>query len=363
MNFKVLDIKKTGDKAEWVEIWNRWPNKEVHAHPAYVELYLDDKSSGYCAALESDKGSVIYPFIGRDISKEPYGSVGSAPLKDIITPYGYGGAFCWDYTDKPALSELFWTNFSIWAATANVVSEVVKFSLFPDSLLPYPGARQTVMNNIIVDLSPAEDALWMGFEHKVRKNVKKAAREGVTVVLDDSGRQLEGFIRIYHGTLDRRSAKDSYYFDEMFFPKLNLSLAGQYMYFHAMHGGEIISTELVLISADSVYSFLGGTRGDKFSLSPNDLLKYEIIKWAKGRGKKHFVLGGGSQPEDGVYRYKRSFAPGGIKEFQVGTRVLDKELYGRLIDNRRVLEKHNNVDWNPVEGFVPEYRTSRDSKV
>jgi hypothetical protein len=355
--FQVLNIRDARELFRWKELWAAWPCREVYAHPGYMGLYLDDRSDGYCAVLESDEGNVLYPFICRDLSKETYGDIGVRPIGDIVTPYGYGGQFIWDHTDPAALAGSFRAFFDPWAAERNIVSEVVKFSLFEKGLLPYQGEREERLKNIVVDLSPGEEALFMSFEHKVRKNVKKAVRQGVTVAADAAGAQLESFLRIYHGTLERRSAKGLYYFDAAFFAGLQRELPGQYMYFHALHEGQVISTELVLVSAESVYSFLGGTASDKFSLAPNDLLKFEIIKWARSKGKKYFVLGGGVSPDDGIYHYKRSFAPGGAVPFYVGTRVLRRDLYEKLVENRKRLERTEQGGWTPVPGFVPEYRT------
>jgi hypothetical protein len=56
--------------------------------------------------------------------------------------------------------------------------------------------------------------------------------------------------------------------------------------------------------------------------------------WAKRAGKRRFVLGGGHEPDDGIFRYKRSFAPGGLVPFEVGMRVLDPERYAELSGGR-----------------------------
>lgn len=107
-----------------------------------------------------------------------------------------------------------------------------------------------------------------------------------------------------------------------------------FIYFHAVSDKKIISSELVLISADRVYSFLGGTDRNSFELRPNDLLKYEILLWAKRQGKSNFVLGGGYQPDDGIYNYKLAFAPKGSVPFFIGRRVLANDIYDRLVKNK-----------------------------
>ena len=67
-----------------------------------------------------------------------------------------------------------------------------------------------------------------------------------------------------------------------------------------------------------------------FDVRPNDLLKWQLILWLRNEGKRRFVLGGGYSADDGIFRYKRSFAPHGLVPFFVGRRVLQQELYNRL---------------------------------
>jgi hypothetical protein len=65
-------------------------------------------------------------------------------------------------------------------------------------------------------------------------------------------------------------------------------------------------------------------------MAPNDLLKHEIIEWADGQGLVAYVLGGGYQRGDGIFRYKRGFNPDGVVPFH-GLRLIGSpEIYGQL---------------------------------
>ena len=323
---------------EWLAHWSAWPEREVHAHPGYVSLYEDAESRALCAAWRSDEGCVLYPFLLRDLRGEPF----RVDAADVITPYGYGGAFFWG-GDRHAVAARFWEAFGEWAAKQPVVSELVRFALFDDELLPYPGEREQRLVNVVRDLAPSADELWMDCEHKVRKNVKKARRAGVTIELDSTGERLDDFLRLYSQTLERREAPERYRFPREFFERL----PEQRVYVHALHGRDVVSSELVLLSEHSAYSFLGGTESDAFDFRPNDLLKWELILWAKQAGKRRFVLGGGYEADDGIFRYKRSFAPHGLVPFFVGRRVLQPALYAELS------ERSGGAG---LPGFFPRYR-------
>ena len=328
----------TADSAEWLAHWTAWPEHEVYAHPGYVALYEDEHTRALCAAWRSDDGCVLYPFLLRDLRSEPFGVAAA----DLITPYGYGGPFFWG-DDRDTVAARFWASFDEWAAQQPVVSELVRFALFDKELLPYPGEREQRLVNVVRELTPSADELWMDCEHKVRKNVKRARRAGVKIEFDPTGERLDDFLRLYAHTLERRDAPERYRFPREFFERL----PDQRVYVHALHGDDVVSSELVLLSEHNAYSFLGGTESEAFELRPNDLLKWELILWAKEAGKRRFVLGGGYGSDDGIFRYKRSFAPHGLVPFFVGRRVLEPELYRALTERLGVAGER---------AFFPAYR-------
>lgn len=335
----IWDARVRADRDAWIALYDAWPDREVFAHPAYVALFATPTERPLAAFARFGDGWVLYPFILRPLED------GEA---DLTTPYGYGGPFRHGNADAPA----FWAAFDAWAASQRVVSEFVRLSLFPEQRLAYPGQTEVKLQNVVCSLLPDEDALWSGFDHKVRKNVNKAKRSGVTIEIDTGPERLDEFLRIYETTMDRREARKSYYFSRAFFETIASALQGGYAFLHALVGGRIVSTELALVSAHNVYSFLGGTEEAAFDLRPNDLLKYELIRWAKREGRSRFVLGGGYAPDDGIFKYKRAFAPNGLYPFEVGTRVLDRAAYDELVERRRAAD----AAWSPLPGFFPAYR-------
>lgn len=355
--FRIFDPASAGDLREWLEMWNEWPGREVFAHPEYVRLYSGEHSRSLCAAWKSDTVRVLHPFILRDLAGEPFFTGPDGALFDATSAYGYAGPYAWGAGDRDNISGAFWTEFRAWALDHQVVSEFVRLSLFPGAMLRYAGETWPASAQIVRSLDFEEPALWMDFDHKVRKNVGKAIRCGVRIEIDEGGARLAEFLRIYQHTMDRRRALDGYYFPRGFFEQMRKLLPGQFAYFHALLGGTVVSTELVLISAQSVYSFLGGTLEEAFDCRPNDLLKFEIMKWARQRGKSHFVLGGGYRGEDGIFRYKRAFAPGGEATYRLGGQIFSGDLYAALVGARQRYALERGEEWRPRQGFFPAYRS------
>ena len=181
----------------------------------------------------------------------------------------------------------------------------------------------------------------------VRKNVKRAEKYQLSFVLAHTKDRIDDFLKIYYGTMDRRNAEKKYYFDKKFFQAIDLKMKDNNRVFFVSYEGKPVSTELVLISEENIYSYLGGTNPDYFEMRPNDFLKAKIIEWGHENGYKNYILGGGYGKEDGIYRYKKSFAPDGIKEFKIGSRVLNEEKYREICIQKGVEVK---------DDFIPAYR-------
>lgn len=351
--FKVWFFSNETEREAWRQAWSKSSLREPFAHPSYVNLFARPGDQACCASLSSENGIVLFPLIVRPLELEPWGKGYTA--SDITSPYGYGGPYA--EGNREALADEFWPSFENWARSRNVVTLFTRLSLFPQQLLPFPTPPVEKSQNIIRTLELDEEAMWSDYHHKVRKNVNRAIREGVSILIDTDGQRLEEFIDIYHGTMARRQANQGYFFDRAFFETIVSEMTENFVFFHAIHRERIVSTELVLFSAHHVYSYLGGTHEDAFHLRPNDLLKHEIIRWGRASGKSSFVLGGGYQPGDGIYQYKKAFTPSGDTPFHVGQMIFDSKLQDDLVDKRKRFEKEvNQADWIPSDAFFPVYR-------
>jgi hypothetical protein len=345
-DFSVLDADLPHERERWVAIWNQWPIREVSAHPGYLELFRGAGERVLAAVLRNEVGGcVLYPFLLRPVPRD----LGYPGLSDITSAYGYGGPAYWGTDSPEETAAQFWPLFDDWAASHDVVCEFIRFGLFEAPHIGYPGQVVERQPNVIVPLDADDDVLWSRFDHKVRKNVKRARSSGVGVVVDTKGERIADFLQVYQSTMDRRDAAERYYFRRQFFDRIHAELGGRFAYFHAYREGRVISTELVLLSQDAGYSYLGGTEADSFPFRPNDLLKFEIMRWMRDQGKRAFVLGGGVTAGDGIERYKRAFAPGQSTTFRTGQRVLLGEAYEALTERRRGMS-------DVPEDFFPEYR-------
>lgn len=348
-----LDPGEPRDRAAWLDLWDRWPDREVMAHPDYVRLFARAPDRVVAAVLRTDEGGILYPFIVRPLAAEPWGeSAGRAC--DLTTAYGYGGPFAWNVTDEE--TRVFWAGFDDWVRNQEAISSFDRLSLFPEKLLPFNGEVESKGPNIVRRLDLSESDLWADYAPKVRQNVNHARGLGLQVEPDPSGRRLDEFMEVYTATMIRRNACSVYFHPRSFFESILRDLAGHFSFFHLTWKGRAISSELVLLSGNTSYSFLGGSLPEAFDLRGNDLFKHEIITGCRSAGMKVFVLGGGYRGEDGIFAFKKRFAPGGAVDFGVGQRTFDAALCARMAEERRAWESRRGNEWIPDPQYFPVYR-------
>ena len=266
---------------------------------------------------------------------------------DLISPYGYGGYVFCDCDPRRVAAE----HREVCRAEKNFVSEVIKFhplSRFVDS---YEGKVSSPFHNVIRSTDGSMDDIWMDFKQKVRKNVKKAISYDLQVFHEATAEHLDDFINIYYKTMERNNADKAFFFDRSFFDLLS-SDEKNIEFFYVVKGNRVISAELVLYDNYCAYSYLGGTDDDFFEMRPNDILKYEIIRWANQKGLRSFILGGGHGDDDGIFNYKAALAPKGVVDFYIGTDLFSKEKYDELCQLRKDVDASFSID----DRLFPAYR-------
>jgi hypothetical protein len=339
-----LEVFAANDRLErqkWIGFLSDWPEASFSSYPSYLELFSGPEETRLLLTLSGTHGQMMLPVVLRAIP-------GEADCVDALGPYGYGSA-CW--RGDPGIREQFWNEVRSWAADQHIVSIVARLPVLETAGADWPFARSPVKRNVVRAIVPW-DSMWMDFEHKVRKNYKRAEGAGLSFRITSGMSALAEFLPVYTETMRRNNAPPRFLLSERQLQKLGQELGDRCMVGIASLTKDVVAAELCLVDSATLYSFLGGTRSEFFNLRPNDFLKCEIMKWAAGNGFANFVLGGGLGGEDGIFRYKKSFAPHGDVIFEVGEWIIDPFNYSRIL-KRRAEEEHG---WKPSPDFYPVYR-------
>lgn len=342
----MLTIYTMAEREQWDAAVRSFRNYDVYYLSGYVKAFqLHGDGEPLLFYYEGEGVRGINAVMRRDIAKDPHfaGVLTEGMYFDFATPYGYGG---WLLEGEGDVSPLV-SAYSGWCQENGIVCEFVRFSLFNGGQNWYYGETVPRQSNIVRRLDMPLEDIFGDFEHKVRKNVKRAEASGLRFLADPEGERLEEFLSIYYQTMDRNHAEKGYYFDREFFRQI-CSLKENRAIFHVLLEDTVISTELALLGGGHMYSYLGGTNSAYFQYRPNDFLKWNMIRWGTEHGLQAFVLGGGYGSDDGIYRYKKSFAPHGAAAFYTGQAVFDPAGYSALVSLRTDLPEDS--------GFFPRYR-------
>lgn len=323
---------------------------DPHATPEWADLWTGPGERPACIIMRRQDGGLVamVPIIMRPILL----STGQPRdlLFDAVSPYGRGGPFAAPGADiTQIISSLKGGTFA-----RRLVATYLRG---PWGFLKQSQrmAELVQRGNVVVrDLRIADDRLLAEYKHKVRKNINRARGHGLRVERDLHGSRLDAFVSIYRETMQRVGADPWYQFGDTFFEKAAKMLRdGLLSLFHVLDNDAVVSSELVATAGGSrAYSFLGGTSEAGMHRRANDLLKHEMFRNLRDRSFDEFWLGGGKEPEDGIYRYKLSFAPEGAVPSWGSCLIHDDRAYAALL---------SFVGVDRQGDFFPAYRSTVSS--
>ncbi|MDM8519988.1 peptidoglycan bridge formation glycyltransferase FemA/FemB family protein [Anaerolineales bacterium HSG6] len=210
-------------------------------------------------------------------------------------------------------------------------------------------------STIIVDLNHDEATLLKNMRKKTRQLIRKAGRNGVTIVEGDE-QDLAEFYQVIQTTANLKNIP-SHQYDfyhqvwQTYQPNDAVKL------FFAKHDGQTVATKMVFRFGERSLHLWGGTTRQGRAMQASYLIQWEALKWAKQQGCQQADLWGipdevgrllkksENPPKDkrndlwGIYLFKRGF--GGQVESYVGTyNYVYKPMLYRLADQFR----HFSVD-------------------
>lgn len=201
-NLKILTLQQS---QEWDQIVRSFSDYDVYYLSGYVKAFqLHGDGEPLLFYYEGENLRGINVVMKRDISRDPHfmGRLPENTYFDFATPYGYGG---WLLEGAGNPGPLY-TAYQNWCLEHGAVDEFVRFSLFSNSRETYYGEVIPRTGNIVRRLDLPMDDIRMDFEHKVRKNIRRAEQQGLTVSIDPGGERLEEFLSIYNRTMDSSHA-------------------------------------------------------------------------------------------------------------------------------------------------------------
>ncbi|MDN5697127.1 MAG: peptidoglycan bridge formation glycyltransferase FemA/FemB family protein [Rubrobacter sp.] len=183
-------------------------------------------------------------------------------------------------------------------------------------------------DTIVMDISPSEEDLMLGMTGKsgktTRYNIRSAARKGVTIYQPQDFEWA--FEKLWVWMQDLAENKDGFHLirprEYLHDAARRMWDAGHGRFFAASHEGETLAIAFFFDLGEKLWYMYSGSSEHKQNLSPNHLLQWEAIRWAKERGLTYYDMVSvpppgqrdESHPAYGVYKFKKGFG-GEILEF------------------------------------------------
>ncbi|TKB73886.1 MAG: GNAT family N-acetyltransferase [Nitrospira sp.] len=285
---------------------------------------------------------IVYPFFQRRIASLPFlqSPQDWNDYSDIVSPYGYGGPLAQIAADSEEESGRIWPEFleafHAYCLDHNIVSEFARLHPYLQNHrhLDLSNGLERRSTIVTVDLSQSEEEIWRGFTKENRKKIGRAQANGLRVEEANSPADVQLFSRLYHLNMQRLQARDWYMFPESWLSDLHARFSEHLTLFLVFEGDRVIAGGSMFHMNGLVSNFLSATAEDPGQCSPNNLLFYEIIRWAKRRGYRWYNMGGGYRTNDGVMRFKQNFSQH-TEDFYTYQKVHLPQAYEALVQEWR----------------------------
>ena len=157
-----------------------------------------------------------------------------------------------------------------------------------------------------LELVPNENELLSSFRESTKRNIKKALKQGVEVIISNSLQSMKDFHRLncitrkHHGL----PPQPLFFFKKVFEHVISRNLGFVAL---AYHSKRVIASAIYFIFGDKAIYKYGASDRNFQHLRPNNLVMWEAIKWSAQNGFKSFNLGRTEPENDGLLQFKRGW--------------------------------------------------------
>ncbi|MFV9506198.1 MAG: lipid II:glycine glycyltransferase FemX [Oscillochloridaceae bacterium umkhey_bin13] len=168
------------------------------------------------------------------------------------------------------------------------------------------GYQLEVCHTVQLPLAPASCAeRWASCSAACRRAIRKAEASGVQIDEPQDG----AFVAAYYQLCQEvyQEAGRAPHLAQDFYTALWNTLAprGQLKVLLAYRGSWLLAGAIFVLDRDTVYYLSGASCRDGLNYRPNNLIQWELIRWALAQGYRCYDLGGATVA--GITRFKLSF--------------------------------------------------------
>ena len=349
-----LKIINFDDKDKWNSIVKSFNQYDVYYLNEYISAFrYTNDGKPLLIYYRGNKMRLCYAVQQSDIAEYTKfkGYLERGKYYDWSTPYGYGGPLT-DNVDEKEISDFF-NLINEYCKLKNIITQFIRFHpllqnqrVFAD-ICDLRRLKSTVFINTV-----DKDTINTNMDSKNRNMVKKAQKNGIDIITDNSRENKLAFVELYRSTMQRNNASEYYYFNQMFFEDVFSNLEENYTLFSARLEGIIVCSAIIMHCNGNLHYHLSASLREYMHLAPNNLLLYTAACWGAENGYTRFHLGGGVGIADNLLSFKKSFNKKGLIDFYIGRNVFCEEIYKELLGIRT----NADLEFNPNNNYLIQYR-------
>jgi peptidoglycan pentaglycine glycine transferase (the first glycine) len=192
----------------------------------------------------------------------------------------------------------------------------------------FSGDQIQFRNTVQLDLRQSDEDLLAVMKQKTRYNIRLAGRKGVEV-RRGSKDDLRLLFEMYAETAERDGfiIRPLSYYRNAWGAFMEAGLACPLI---AEHEGEALGAVILFAFGDRAWYMYGASRDVHRDKMPNQLLQWEAMRWAKGRGATIYDMWGApnefdeDDPMYGVWRFKAGFGGQVVRHIGAWDRVISR---------------------------------------
>jgi hypothetical protein len=273
---------------------NGWMNAVAKTYKNCEPVCYMDAGNG--------KTNAIFPFFM--VKSRIFGDrIISQPFTDFGGPMGnFDGKFMHEIMED--LKKKFGKNSRYIEIRLN--TSVPSYDKIESCLAKEGFEKEQKRHQFILELK-SEEELWNSFTRITKKGIKKAMKSELVLSEINNEKELQAFYGLYLKSM-RNFGTPQHSHD--FFANLMECMKGDFRGLNCYKNGNLIGSLIVFCSKNYMYAAYNFSEHDSLVYQPNDMLYWEMIKWASKRGVKFFDFGQceTNAPEGshaaGIYKFK-----------------------------------------------------------
>jgi hypothetical protein len=289
---------------------------DIYFTPQYGKL-----SSSYIWECATSKNNdIIYVYLKQPIifnRREYY---------DLKTPPGYAGYYISDEVCQDKI-EKFIDWFRMECKKRRYTTEFIRINPYILDISKITKYYKAEYSKSTYSIDVTDD-----FMVKTNKKNRNMIRKGIKMGLEfeiEPVSNLLNFRKMYNATMDRKSAKKSYYFNDEYFnqlKKINCHLVKI-----RNKDGNILMMSLFLVFSDKCHYHLS-CKDEKCVNAAANYMFYRVVNWCSEKKIKMIHLGGGLRENDGLAKFKERISNNKHDYYYV-KHVNDPKIYQTLVDS------------------------------